>query len=181
MRRTTKIDVDFQAVTRLAANGLTQRETAEEIFIGYDTFKDRTEIRAAWRKGHEIYIASLNADAASKEPEAVSRYTFRNAAYQEKAPTETKSKQGKTISEIEKEARAAGITYGQFVAGGKKSYCKTCPHCGATLDPGEICECVRSSFFQLTDENKIKINALISRKLEEQEREEHKTAGGTQQ
>lgn len=63
----------------------------------------------------------------------------------------------------------------------KKSYYKTCPHCGATLDPGEICECVRSSFSQLTDENKIKINALISRKLEEQEREEHKTAGGTQQ
>ncbi len=54
------------------------------------------------------------------------------------------------------------------------SYYRTCPHCGATLDPGEICECVQSSFSQLTDENKIKINALISRKLEEQEREEHK-------
>lgn len=61
------------------------------------------------------------------------------------------------------------------------SYYRTCPHCRATLDPGEICECVQSSFSQLTDENKIKINALISRKLEEREREEHKTAGGTQQ
>lgn len=181
MRRTNKIDVDFQAVTRLAANGLTQRETAKEIYLCYNTFKDRPEIRAAWRKGHEIYIASLDADAASKAPDAVSRYNFRNAAYQEKAPTETKSKQFKTLSEINKEAREVGITYGQFVAGGKKSYYKTCPHCGATLDPGEICECVRSSFSQLTDENKIKINALISRKLEEQEREEHKTAGGTQQ
>mgnify|MGYP001054710247 CR=1 FL=1 len=48
------------------------------------------------------------------------------------------------------------------------SYYRTCPHCGATLDPGEICECVQSSFSQLTDENKININALISRKLEEQ-------------
>ena len=181
MRRTNKIDVDFQAVTRLATNGLTQRETAKAIYLCYNTFKDRPEIRAAWRKGHEIYIASLNTDAASEAPEAVSRYNFRKAAYQEKATTETKSKQLKTISEIAKEARLAGLTYGQFVAGGKKSYYKTCPYCGTTLDPGEICECVRSGFFQLTDENKIKINALISRKLEEQEREEHKTTGGTQQ
>lgn len=64
---------------------------------------------------------------------------------------------------------------------GKRAITKPVRIAGATLDPGEICECVRSSFFQLTDENKIKINALISRKLEEQEREEHKTAGGTQQ
>lgn len=50
------------------------------------------------------------------------------------------------------------------------SYYRTCPNCGAALDPGEICECVRHSFSQLTDENKTKINALISEKLEEQEK-----------
>jgi hypothetical protein len=50
------------------------------------------------------------------------------------------------------------------------SYYKTCPVCGAALDPGEICECVQRSFSQLTDENKTKINALISEKLEEQEK-----------
>lgn len=49
------------------------------------------------------------------------------------------------------------------------SYYRTCPICGAALDPGEICECVQRSFLQLTDENKGKINALISEKLEEQE------------
>lgn len=94
MRRTNKIDVDFQAVTRLAANGLTQRETAKEIYLCYNTFKDRPEIRAAWRKGHDTYLAAKEAAA------------------------EAKHKQFKTISEIAKEARAAGLTYGQFVAGG---------------------------------------------------------------
>lgn len=49
------------------------------------------------------------------------------------------------------------------------SYYRTCRICGAALDPGEICECVQRSFLQLTDENKGKINALISEKLEEQE------------
>ena len=49
------------------------------------------------------------------------------------------------------------------------SYYRTCQICGAALDPGEICECVRRSFSQLTNENKGKINALISEKLEEQE------------
>ena len=51
------------------------------------------------------------------------------------------------------------------------SYYRTCPNCGAALDPGEICECVQRDFSQLTDENKGKINALISEKLEKQERE----------
>ncbi len=50
------------------------------------------------------------------------------------------------------------------------SYYRTCPICGAALDPGEICECVRRNFSQLTDENKAKINALVSEKLEEQEK-----------
>ena len=51
------------------------------------------------------------------------------------------------------------------------NYYRTCPICGAALDPGEICECVQRDFSQLTDENKGKINALISEKLEKQERE----------
>lgn len=89
----TKIEIDIEAVTRLAAAGLTQPKTADALHVSYYVIKGRSDVRAAWRKGHDIYRG--------------------------KAAAETNGvQQLKTISEIVKEARAAGLTYGQFVAGG---------------------------------------------------------------
>lgn len=48
------------------------------------------------------------------------------------------------------------------------SYYKTCPHCGAALDPGEACDCFRSKYARLTPENKRKIDAFVLVLVEKQ-------------
>lgn len=50
------------------------------------------------------------------------------------------------------------------------SYYKTCPHCGAHLDPGEVCECVKTMYQRLTPENKKRVNETIDTLLAEQKR-----------
>lgn len=43
---------------------------------------------------------------------------------------------------------------------------RTCPHCGANLDPGEVCDCPSAMFDRLSDENKRividRIEALVA-------------------
>lgn len=48
------------------------------------------------------------------------------------------------------------------------SYYRTCPHCGAHLDPGETCDCVASRYAMLNPENRGKFDAMIAKLLEEQ-------------
>lgn len=48
------------------------------------------------------------------------------------------------------------------------SYYRTCPYCGAHLDPGESCACVDAMFEALTPENKQKVKSLVNDLLAEQ-------------
>lgn len=48
------------------------------------------------------------------------------------------------------------------------NYYRTCPHCGANLDPGEKCDCFRSKYARLTPENKRKIDAFVLALVEKQ-------------
>lgn len=48
------------------------------------------------------------------------------------------------------------------------NYFKTCPDCGAHLDPGEGCDCFRSKYARLTPENKRKIDAFVLALVEKQ-------------
>ena len=48
------------------------------------------------------------------------------------------------------------------------SYFKICPHCGAHLDPGEKCDCIRSKYARLTPENKRRIDAFVLALVEKQ-------------
>ena len=43
------------------------------------------------------------------------------------------------------------------------SYYRTCPHCGANLDPGERCNCFESRYAALTPENR----AIVDEKIHE--------------
>lgn len=40
------------------------------------------------------------------------------------------------------------------------SYYSTCPHCGALMDPGEVCDCILSKYDRLPPENKRKVDSL---------------------
>lgn len=40
------------------------------------------------------------------------------------------------------------------------SYFHVCPHCGAHLDPGEVCDCFVAKYNRLTPENKRKVDSL---------------------
>lgn len=48
------------------------------------------------------------------------------------------------------------------------NYYRTCPHCGAHLDPGEKCDCFESKYARLTPENKRKVDEEIDRMVEKQ-------------
>lgn len=48
------------------------------------------------------------------------------------------------------------------------SYFKTCPHCGAHLDPGEVCDCVHSRYARLTPENKEQVIRTVAELLSKQ-------------
>lgn len=56
------------------------------------------------------------------------------------------------------------------------SYYRTCPHCGANLDPGEICDCIAS----LSPEGKAVVDGKIHELLEKQKttRGADNTTGG---
>lgn len=45
---------------------------------------------------------------------------------------------------------------------------RTCPYCGAALDPGERCDCVNARYDRLSPENKGEVNRLVERLLAEQ-------------
>lgn len=47
-------------------------------------------------------------------------------------------------------------------------YYRTCPSCGAHLDPGEKCDCFESKYARLTPENKRKVDEEIDRMVEKQ-------------
>lgn len=49
-------------------------------------------------------------------------------------------------------------------------YFKTCPHCGAHLDPGEACDCIPSLYASLTPELRAKVHAKVSELLTEQKK-----------
>lgn len=46
------------------------------------------------------------------------------------------------------------------------SYYKTCPFCGAHLDPGELCNCIPSLYARLTPEDRALVDGEIHRLLE---------------
>ena len=56
----------------------------------------------------------------------------------------------------------------EAVLRGMRAYYKTCPHCGANLDPGESCDCIAARYECLTPENRGKFDAMIAKLLEEQ-------------
>ena len=51
------------------------------------------------------------------------------------------------------------------------SYYKTCPHCGANLDPGEVCDCIPSMYARLSPENRTKIDAFVHSLVQKQLRD----------
>ena len=52
------------------------------------------------------------------------------------------------------------------------SYYKTCPHCGAHLDPGESCDCIPSMYApRLSPENRTKIDAFVHSLVQKQLRD----------
>ena len=48
------------------------------------------------------------------------------------------------------------------------SYYKICPHCGAHLDPGEVCDCIGSLYASLSAGDKMKVDAKIAELLKKQ-------------
>lgn len=42
------------------------------------------------------------------------------------------------------------------------SYYKTCPHCGAHLDPGEVCDCIPSLYACLSPKDRAAVDAKIT-------------------
>jgi hypothetical protein len=59
------------------------------------------------------------------------------------------------------------------------AYYKTCPFCGAHLDPGEACECFEARFDRLTPENKKIVEMEIIRLREQEQKEAALGAGNT--
>ena len=41
------------------------------------------------------------------------------------------------------------------------AYYRTCPHCNAALDPGEMCDCFDARFYRLSPENQQRVNRAI--------------------
>lgn len=41
-------------------------------------------------------------------------------------------------------------------------YYKTCPHCGAHLDPGEVCDCIPSLYACLSPKDRAAVDAKIT-------------------
>lgn len=48
------------------------------------------------------------------------------------------------------------------------AYYRSCPHCGANLDPGEQCDCAHAMYSRLTVNGKRMIDDLVQRLLAEQ-------------
>lgn len=48
------------------------------------------------------------------------------------------------------------------------AYFKSCPDCGANLDPGERCDCTGAKYRRLTPENRALVNRRIKALLGEQ-------------
>ena len=42
------------------------------------------------------------------------------------------------------------------------SYYKICPHCGAHLDPGEVCDCIPSLYACLSPKDRAAVDAKIT-------------------
>ena len=47
------------------------------------------------------------------------------------------------------------------------SYYKTCPHCGAHLDPGELCDCIKTAIERMTEEEVGEVLQLVRQKMKE--------------
>ena len=48
------------------------------------------------------------------------------------------------------------------------AYYRTCPECGAALDPGEMCDCSAARFYRLSPDNQQRVNRVISALYAEQ-------------
>lgn len=48
------------------------------------------------------------------------------------------------------------------------SYYRSCPYCGAALDPGEPCDCLSAMYSRLTPENRDKLDTMVTMLLKEQ-------------
>jgi len=59
------------------------------------------------------------------------------------------------------------------------SYYRTCPHCGAHLDPGEACDCFAGRYALLTDANRQRLDAFVCKLATEQEKEAARGATNT--
>lgn len=38
---------------------------------------------------------------------------------------------------------------------------KICPHCGARLDPGEVCDCIAARYDALSPDNRARLDCFI--------------------
>ena len=59
------------------------------------------------------------------------------------------------------------------------AYYKTCPFCGAHLDPGEACKCFEARFDRLTPKNKKIVEMEIIRLREQEQKEAAPGSGNT--